>query len=380
VSCARATGQALVRLTALIATLLIAAALSPAFAQPAAEKPRHLQLLEKQYRSGDWILQCDSWVSCRILGIVEARENKAELRPIIMIDRSWQSDARIRIQIAFIDGYGQISDTDQHGRWRMVVGGNPRQPFEFVLSTPNSDRAHPVPPEFVDGLIERLQQPRREPLNRGDRPLMRVPRGDLAGLLRRMDRLQHPSVDPVTPAQRSLWLKQYRYTVMRGQPVAGVAPPDQVVLTCNTRTQARYVDGWRLDPNHLFWIAHCPEGSKMFLHKPPAEPIPFNLSRFGGGLELDVFSRFDPDTSLLTVKLSEKKRGDCGHRVRFGWTTTQNFGMIEHRKLDLCRHVPANFWPLTWSPTSWRYDGEPPASTGDAPQPNEQVNSPKSSN
>jgi hypothetical protein len=338
-----------------VLAILMAMAVIPASAQPAQDKPRHLRLLEQQVRNGDWVLQCDSWIACRIQGVVAAGRNDGETRPVIMIDRGWKKDAVYTVQLVFIDGYGQTEYADLNAKWRVSGRSGRQEPFRFELRPTNDAKLFGVAAESADGLIDRLRQIGRARLDDGTGPAMRLPRGDLGALLTKMDQLQRPKVDPLSAEQRSVWMKPYRFIVSRGEPATGVDIPDDVLRSCETQPLAKHTDGWRLDSEHLFWIAHCPEGSRMFLHKAGARPVAFDLRRFSGTLQRDVYARFDPDTSLLTVKLSQDMRGDCGHRVRFGWTSSQAFGMIEHRRMVLCRGVPADFWPQVWTPTHWRY-------------------------
>lgn len=363
---------------ALVLTLVAAALAGPARAQPAAEKPRYVREIERQVREGDWVLQCDSWIACRILGVVKPGTDAAESRPVVMIDRGWKKDAAYRVQIAFIDGYGQILHANPDATWRVGKRGKDQIAFRFDPAEPVDGPANAVPPDSATDIVDRLRGPGNVALDDGAGRRLRLPRGDLAGLLTRMDRLQRPAIDPLTPAERTEWLKQYRYVVRRGQPIEGVEVPKAVALSCDTRASARYVDGWRLDAGHVFWIAHCQEGSRMFLHKTSEQPIAFDMRNFGGGVQRDVYARFDPETSLLTVKLSQDGRGDCGHRVRFGWTGAQGFGMVEHRRMTVCRNVPAEFWPLNWTPTSWRYADGQSASSGDTPPGADDVRVPSS--
>jgi hypothetical protein len=351
-------GRAIARLravTGLVLVLLAVSACPTAQAQPADQKPAFLRQLDRQFQNGDWVLQCDSWIACRILGVVAAGQNDAETRPVVIIDRGWKKDAAYRVQLAFIDGYGQTEYADPNATWRVSGRSGREDAFRFELRPANDAKVFGVAPESADGLIHRLRQFAPARLDDGTGPAMRLPRGDLGALLKRMDQLQRPAVDPLSAEQRAVWMKPYRFIVTRGAPTKGADIPADVLRSCNTKAQAQYTDGWRLDSEHLFWIAHCPEGSRMFLHKAGARPVAFDLRRFSGNLQRDVYAQFDPDTSLLTVKLSQDMRGDCGHRVRFGWTTEKAFGMIEHRRLVMCRGVPADFWPPTWTPTSWRY-------------------------
>lgn len=332
-----------------------ACAIGPALAQPANEKPAFLRQLDQQFQNGDWVLQCDSWIACRILGVTMAGRNDAETRPVVIIDRGWKKDSPYRVQLVFIDGYGQTEYADLNAKWRVSGRGGRQDPFKFEIRPTDDGKLFGVASESADGLIDRLRQPARARLDDGTGPAMRLPRGDLGAMLRKMDQLQRPAVDPLSAEQRSVWMKPYRFIVTRGAPAGGADIPNDVLRSCDTQLQAKYTDGWRLDSEHLFWIAHCPEGSRMFLHKTGARPVAFDLRRFSGTLQRDVYAQFDPDTSLLTVKLSQDMRGDCGHRIRFGWTAEQAFGMIEHRRMVLCRGVPADYWPPTWTPTSWRY-------------------------
>jgi hypothetical protein len=330
-------------------------ALSSAVAQPADEKPGYLRQLDTQFRAGDWILQCESGMDCRVLGVVEAGNNPHEARPVVLIDRTSKADSGFKVQIAFIDAYGQVQHARDHDLWRVVARANSAESFAFELTPQNDAGALPVSQEEADGVVSWLRTSRTAVLDDGAGRIMRLPRGDLDSLLRRMDAIQRPKTDPLTKEQRSAWLKPYRFTVVRVRPRTAGDAPGQVKLGCDARPYPRIIDAWQLDAAHVFWIAHCQEGSRMYLQTAGQAPIPFDLQRFEGGIQRDVYAHFDPETSLLTVEISHGQRGDCGDRVRFGWTEKQTFGMIEHRRLRMCRHVPADLWPMFWAPTSWRY-------------------------
>jgi hypothetical protein len=308
-------------------------------------------------------------MDCRILGVVEMRENTSEIRPVVMIDRRGKANAAFQVQIAFIDAYGQPAKTPDGDQWRVQARAEDAPAFAFDLRAANAVNAHPVAPAFAETLVDWLGERRNAVLDDGIGSRLRMPRGALAKLVQTMDRLQRPKTDPLSAAERSAWLKQYHYKIVHVKRATGAEAPDDVKFGCDERPYPRYIDALQLDPEHVFWIAHCPEGSRMFLQKSGREPIDFDLRRFNGGVQRDVYSDFDPQTSLLTVEISQGQRGDCGQRVRFGWTDQQNFGMIEHRRMTMCRHVPANLWPLFWSPTRWSYVGGPPSSSGDAAGP-----------
>lgn len=330
-------------------------ALSPAIAQPADEKPDFLRQLDKQFRAGDWVLQCDAGIDCRILGVVEALENPSEARPVVIIDRLSKKDAHFQVQIAFIDSYGQVQHARDHDLWRVVARANSAESFAFELTPQNDAGALPVAQEEADGVVDWLRANRVAVLDDGAGRKLRLPRGDLDGLLRRMDALQRPKSDPLSKEQRATWLKPYRFNVVRIKQRGDEDAPDIVQLGCDERPYPRYIDAMQLDAAHVLWIAHCHEGSRMYLQKTGQAPMTFDLRRFEGGVQRDVYAHFDPETSLLTVEISQGQRGDCGDRVRFGWTDQQTFGMIEHRRLRMCRHVPSDLWPVFWTPTSWRY-------------------------
>jgi hypothetical protein len=359
------SGGSLFRAGSLL-TLGIFLALTPAVAQPAGEKPDYLRQLDTQYRAGDWVLQCDAGIDCRILGVVGPLENPSEVRPVVIIDRLVKKDAPFQVQIAFIDSYGQVQHARDHDLWRLVARADPAASFTFELTPQNDAGALPVNQEQADGIVSWLRTRRSAVLDDGAGRTLRLPRGDLDGLLRRMDQIQRPKTDPLTKDQRATWLKPYRFNVVRAKRRPAEDAPDAVTLGCGERPYPRYIDALQLDAEHAFWIAHCAEGSRMYLQKSGQAPVPFDLRRFEGGIQRDVYAHFDPDTSLLTVEISQGQRGDCGDRVRFGWTDQQAFGIIEHRRLRMCRHVPADLWPLFWSPTSWRNAGAPPQSAGDA--------------
>ncbi len=341
----------------LLLTLVLALlAYAPARAQPEAEKPRYLRQLSQQYRAGDWILQCDSWAACHILGVVGTGGNPARLRPVIMIRRGWKRDARFELRIALIDGYGEVQKLVPGQAGTFLARRTTRAPrgIDFALGPTGKEGAFAVTGADPDRLVGVLRRWPDGRLVLGNGPALPLPRGNLDYLLRKMEQLQFPKHDPLSKSQRADWMKEYHYRLVPiARTSAGV--PDQVNLACETVTHATAVEGWQLDRRNRLWIAQCPEASWLFLQIDGKEPVSFDLKDRQGRVQPRLRAAIDPDSGLLEIRLTHQGRGDCGQFVRFGWTDQASFGMIEHRVLYTCRFVPAQFWPLSWTPSSWKF-------------------------
>lgn len=340
----------------LLLLLLALIGSGPALAQPEAEKPRYLRQLSQQYRAGDWVLQCDSWAACHIIGVVATGRNAARLRPVIMIRRGWKRGDGFEVRIALIDGYGEVQKLVPGQAGRFLARRTTRAPrgIDFALGAAGQDGALPVTGTDLGRLVGILRRWPDGRLVLGDGPALALPRGNLDYLLRKMERLQFPQQDPLSKSQRADWMKEYHYRLL---PItrARAGVPDEVNLACETVTYATSAEGWQLDPRHRLWIAQCPEASWLFLQVDGKDPVSFDLKDREGRVQPRLRADFDPDSGLLEIRLMHKGRGDCGQFVRFGWTDQASFGMIEHRVLYTCRFVPARFWPLSWTPSSWKF-------------------------
>lgn len=340
----------------LVAVLWQCLSWSPANAQPEAEKPHYLRQLSQQYRAGDWVLQCDSWSACHILGAPGMGKDPARIRPVIMIRHGWKRGDGFELRIALIDGYGEVQrlTPGRSGRFMALGATRGLAPIAFVLGPADKDGAFAVADTDPARLVAALRHwpDGRLMLDGGGK--VRLPRGNLDYLLRKMVRLQFPAQDPLSKSERSEWMKEYHYRLVPIAP-ARTGVPEMVELSCDQVTHAPSVEGWQLDRRNRLWIAQCPESSRLFLQVDGKEPVTFDLKDRNGRVQDRLRATYNDRTMLLEIRLSYKGRGDCGQFVRFGWTDQAEFGMIEHRPLSTCRFVPAQFWPLSWTPTSWRF-------------------------
>jgi hypothetical protein len=81
---------------------------TPAAAQDASKMPGYLQDLDRAYRSGDWVLQCDSSRICRIVGVVKMSGRGTDMRAIVSVSRGIEKNARYYVRFAFIDDNGFV--------------------------------------------------------------------------------------------------------------------------------------------------------------------------------------------------------------------------------------------------------------------------------
>jgi len=353
-----------------VATLSLASLLglgaAPARAEAPPQMPRFLRQLDRAVNAGDWTLQCDSSQFCQIIGVVRPPRNHIGVRAVVMIERGIGKDAGLRLRMAFLDSLGALAVPPPEDNWRLIARGTMRrEALPLGFGPMEADGAYRASPEAALAIIAALQRWPGAAVHNGERRIARMPRGDLGRLMRRMDRLQHPGKDPLTPAERAQWLQEYHYVTLRGHAEdAEGAAPDAVEDACSGRALPNRPFLYRIGPAHRLWIAECPEGNRIFLHPDGGEPIHFELRDNAKAARRHDYAGFDGD-SLLVLQLPRKDRIDCGHWVKFGWTGTA-FAMILTRRYDRCRGVPYDFWPKVWYPTSWRYADAPPSDGGDA--------------
>jgi hypothetical protein len=354
-----------------VATLLLASlfglGVAPAQAEVPPEMPRFLRQLDRAVNAGDWTLQCNSSQFCQIIGVVRPPRNHIGVRAVVMIERGIGKDVAPRLRMAFLDSSGALAVPPPEDHWRLIARGTMRrEALRLGFGPMETDGAYRASPEAALAIIAALQRWPGAAVHNGERRIARMPRGDLGRLMRRMERLQHPGKDPLSPEERSQWLQEYHYTILRGggaEPVEGLAP-DAVEGACPGRALANRPFLYRIGPQHRLWIAECPEGNRIFLHPDGGDPILFEMRDLTGTIRPHDYAGVDGD-GLLVLQLPREGRIDCGHWVRFGWTGT-SFAMILNRRYDRCRSVPHDFWPKIWYPTSWRYADAPPSSGGDA--------------
>jgi hypothetical protein len=334
------------------------------------EMPQYLKDLAKAYRSGDWVLQCDSARICRILGVVKKSGPATEVRAIVQISRGIEKNAKYFVRFAFVDDHGfVVPPPDENAR--LYPSGLPKMPPPLLLKlgAAEGDASYPQFRVSHDQGWRIVSALRRWPgavlRNRGAF-ISRMPKGNLNKLLRKMDDLQPALLSRLTAAEESKWLKEYHYIVLRARPAEGRPAPDDVLLSCDAQTHVIAHEGWQVDENHIFWIAHCPEGAKTFMQtrsKDPAAapgdygpPVKFDVTDARGRIRPVQDASFDIGTSVLQLVLAKDGRWDCGTRLQYGFTDQGAFGVIEDRRMPMCRRIPAAYWLRAWSPTSWKLE------------------------
>jgi hypothetical protein len=353
-----------------VATLPLASLLglsvAPARAETPPEMPRYLRQLDRAVNAGDWTLQCDASQFCQIIGVVRPPRNHIGVRAVVMIERGIGKDAAPRLRMAFLDSTGALAVPPPEDNWRLISRGLMQsEALPLGFGPREADGAYRASPEATPAIIAALQRWPGAAVHNGERRIARMPRGDLARLMARMERLQHPGTDPLTPAERAQWLQEYHYVTLRGEveDFEGLAP-DAIEDACSARALPNRPFLYRIGPEHRLWIAECPEGNQIFLQPDGAKPIHFEMKDTAGAVRRHDYAGFDGE-SLLVLQLPQRNRIDCGHWVKFGWTGSA-FAMILHRRYARCRAVPYDFWPRVWYPTSWRQIDPPPSDEGNA--------------
>lgn len=361
-------------LAALVLALMAMLVLAPA-ARADSPKPKYLRDLERPYNAGDWTLQCDSSRLCQIVGVVKPPRSGKGLRVVVMIRRGIAPGAAPTLRLAFIDPIGFLGGEISTETWRLYSRGLAKMPppLRLGLGPIESDGGYSAQPAQALRIVDALQRWPGAIISDRGRLIARMPRGNLARLLRKMDRLQHPPKPRLTAQEAATWLKPYHYVVERSGP-ADRAVPDLVLLSCDTRTYANEPRGVRFGTSHYLWTASCPEGTKVFLQQQGKDPVKFDLRDEQGKIRPHDHAAVNA-ASLLELTLPRKGKALCGRYLKFGFSGGA-FVMIEDRRYDRCRMVPYDFWPVVWSPTSWRYSDAPPLNEGNAPPTIEGVSTP----
>jgi len=349
---------------------LLLGSAAPASAQtaeapPPLPMPRYLRQLDRAVDAGDWTLQCNSSQFCQIIGVVRPPRNHIGVRTVVMIERGMGTDEAPRLRLAFLDSLGALAVPPPEASWRLVARGTPRrEALPLGLGPMEPDGAYRASAQAAAAIIAALRRWPGAAVHNGERRIARMPRGDLDRLMRRMDRLQHPGSDPLTPAERAAWLQEYHYTILRSTDPGEAPVPGEVENGCAGRALPNRPFAYRIGPAHRLWIAECPEGNRIFLQPDGEPPILFELRDNSGAVQRHDYAGMTAD-SLLALQLPKGDRIDCGGWVTFGWTGSA-FAMILERRYHRCRVVPYDFWPRVWYPTSWRYADAPPSDGGNA--------------
>jgi hypothetical protein len=338
--------------------------------------PDYLQDLDRTYRAGDWTLQCNSTQFCQIIGVVKIPKDYVGVRAVVMINRGIAKDAKPVLRFAFIDSTGSLGVPPPAEGWRLYSRGLPRMPppIKLTLGEPQGNGAYRASPEVASKVISALRRWPGSVIRDRGLKIAAMPRGDLDRLFRKMDRLQHPKQPQMTDAEKAEWLKEYRYTILRSSPVDELPTLDLVLLSCDTRTYVNRPFGARIGPMHILWTADCPAGTKIFVQKDGEEPILFEVRDNMKKIRPHSYAGMD-EQSLLHIHIPDQQGSICGRYLKMGFTG-EMFAMIEDRQFDRCRAVPNDFWPIMWSPTSWKYAGPPPTNEGNAPPAIEGVKTP----
>lgn len=339
----------------------------PAGAQEAGVMPSYLQDLDKAYSAGDWVLQCDSSRICRIVGVVKQSGRGTDMRAIVTISRGIEKNARYYVRFAFIDDNGFVLPPPGETA-RLYALGRPKMPppLPLHLGAAEGDALYPhyrVGSEHGWRIVSALQRwPGVVLRNRGTL-LSRMPRGDLDQLLRRMDTMQEPLSSKISALQEAEWMQEYNHIVVRARPAPRLPLPADIGQSCAKRDGVTSHEAWEVDRTHRLWIIHCARGAHMFMQeaRPGAAgeygtPVPFDIRPRGGGIRVADDAHFLPERSVLQLTLARRGRWDCGARMQYGFTTKGGFGVIEDRRMPLCRGIPPAYWPMAWAPTSWKYE------------------------
>lgn len=332
-------------------------ALSPFNSAAATDKPDYLRKLDRPYRSGDWVLQCDSSRICQIIGVVRKSGRKTDVRTIVTLSRGIEENAKFHVRFAFVDNAG-VANTAPSPTLNLHSIGWFSLDVPAPLSLGNAEGELDFPfyhseTEPAVQIVKALQRWPGTMLTDQGKYISRMPQGDLKRLIRKMTKLQHPGPGAMTKAEEAEWMKEYHYRFVRAKSAGDIDTPTNVVQACEV---AADIETWKLDAVHTLWISHCSSGSSLFLQRAGEAALKFDMRDSKGQIQALSSVRFDPDNSMLELGLAKKAgRDDCGRRVQFVFTDQQEFGTLEDRRYDLCRGVPPAYWPLVWTPTSWKF-------------------------
>jgi hypothetical protein len=354
---------------------VLALCLAPLGVQAAAPLPDYLRDLDRAYHAGDWTLQCNSSRYCQIIGVAKVPRDLVGVRAVVLITRGVARAAQPRLRMAFIDAQGSLSVPQPQAHWRLHPRGMLRGPRPIALGfgAADSDGAYRAAPDSAARLVAAFRIWPRTSIGERGEPSVRMPRGDLDRLLRKMDGLQHPRRKRLTAAQEAEWLKEYHYTVVRASP-SDDPLPDALRQPCDGRRAENQAQAARLGPQHILWTASCPNSTRVFLQRGGEAPVPFSVRDDGGAVRPHRYAGVNAQ-GLLELELPFKGRNDCGWALKVGFNGT-GFNLIEDRRYFRCRAVPKAFWPILWHPTSWKYADPTPSNGGNAPPAIEGVGSP----
>lgn len=335
-------------------------------AQAAGPMPKYLQDLERPYNAGDWTLQCNGSRYCQIIGVAKIPKDSVGVRAIVMINRDIAKQAKPFLRLAFVDSMGSLNVPAPHDGWRLYSQGLPRMPppIKLSLGQPDHDGAYQTTSPVTSKLISAFERWPGSAIHDRGLKIITMPKGDLAQLMRKMDRLQHPQKSKMTGEEKAEWLKEYHYTIVRAS-ISETVPPEEVMEACHIQPHVNQPKGYQLGHQHHLWITECREGIKVMLQKDGEKPTPFDVRDAQKKIHAHSYAGLNSDTSLLEITLPRGGQDGCGRRLKLGFTGT-DFVMIEDRRYDRCRAVPYEFWPVVWHPTSWKYRAPLPSNEGNA--------------
>lgn len=316
--------------------------------------PQYLRELDAPYHEGDWTLQCNGSRFCQIIGVSEASKDDVDVRAVVMINRGIARNARPIVRMAFIDHKGSKLAPPTNNDWQLRLHGLERvsTAIRLLLGDPQANGAYRATPEVAAQMVGALSDWPVTSIQDGDKRVASMPSGDLGRLLRKMEVLQHPPSPRMTEVQEKEWLKEYQYTILRSSVVDASTAPESVLRSCDARNQVNAPFGARIGPKHFIWIVDCTDGAKVFLQKEGELPVLSNV-RENATSRSHSYAMLDTN-SLLNIHLPAQDNARCGQRLKMGFSG-EAFDLIEYRGLTRCRDVPPEFWPILWSPTSWKY-------------------------
>lgn len=331
--------------------------------------PRYLQELRRPINAGDWTLQCDGGRNCQIIGVAKIPKNHVGVRAVVLISRGAAKGADTTLRLAFIDATGSTAVPPPNERWRLYARNMKKTPppLRLPLGEMDASGAYPVKPQSAARIISAFRRWPASAIRQQGRRVATMPRGNLARLLRTMNRLQHPPRPRLTAAQSSQWLRPYHYTVLRSYAIETPTPtPHAITRACDRGPVINQPFVFRIGPEHRLWTVECPAAMKVFVQKANHEPVKFDVRDADRNIHPHGYAGFNTDNSLLELHVPTRGNSGCGRYLKFGFTG-HGFAMIEDRRYERCRAVPHDFWPVVWRPTSWKYEEPTTDNTNDLP-------------
>ena len=319
--------------------------------------PARGQVVEQ---SGDWLLVCDEQANCTLVGTAAPDALPGYPHVELQISRGVEAEADLllRSYAATLPGSvpgepltldGLSLSMAPHSAPLATLRINPR-----MTGVPGYDY---FTVEESAQVIAVLARDRPGYLRSGFGAFAALPQGDLARLLRRMDRVQAQAREAEAGADDGLSSAAAAYDLYPREQVEDVVDHPLLRRRCRD-APTLHARGYTLDhttvPTLLVHVS-CGGREQFYIWYPvgSAPPAPLTLARPRQRGASVTSASFDTEGGMLTLIDHPPGRTDCGIRTLWGWVDGEGMVLLSTWVMPYCRAIAPERWPQSFLGPRW---------------------------